>query len=316
MVSKGQQKASDFEMDSSYVDLDRRWSLRAYSLVKFQTIFLKNKSNNQSIRYFPGNPFGVGLGFAYRYLVIDLGINLRLDKDTEASHVDFQGSLFLRTEAFDFFVQRYRGFRGVNFSFKDEKFRDDIKTFALGFDYFHTFNGRRLSIASALQGTSIQKKSTGSFVLGGYFSLYRLASDSSIVPPSEQPNFNDRAQIHETRFTNFGIQAGYAYSLVFPRNYFFFASILPGLGFNFGAIEAGEDYRPRRAPAGKLNLRLAMGRAARQYYTIISFDMDNFLMNIGHQNRYRYSLGKIKLVVGYRMNSQLKALQRLATAGR
>ena len=301
--SKGQKKSEKFEFDSTYVVFENRWSLRLHTTFKFQNIILRNKENGNATKYVPRNPLGVGIGFASRQIVLDLGINLRADKESPQSQFDFQTSLLVKKEALDLFIQRYKGFEG-KFANKNETIRDDITTLNLGVNYAHIFRANKMSMASVLHGVGTQKKSVGSFLAGFYFGYYQLQSDSSIVPPSEKMNFNAFANIRKNNFYNFGIILGYAHIFILPNNYYVFLSIFPGVGATSGSIEAEEKYSPNNIPSGKVNARAAIGKFTKKNYVILSLSTDNFLINIENNNRYRYGLGKIKLVIGFRMKSK------------
>jgi hypothetical protein len=299
-------------VDTVYIDLlPGKWSLRAYATTPYQIFSIKNKENEQQIKYVPNNLLGVGLGFSYRFLVVDLGLNLKTKISEATSRFDLQVSMMLQKHLVDLYFQTYSGFELTKTPSFESKFREDIRSSALGVNYYYNFNGKKLSLRSAFSGDQLQQKSTGTFALGGYFSWYRLTADSSIIESASQSFFNEYAKLTENKMTGLGISGGYAYSFVFPKNFFLYASAMPGIGLNFGQQKAQESYKPPLGPVGKIGLRASFGYAGPRMYLICSFISDYFFTDLGHQNQYRYNPGKIKLVFGYRLQSKVEFLEKV-----
>jgi hypothetical protein len=298
----------DPELDSAYVEVDyKQWSIRAFGVIKYHTVILKNNKGGV-VKYFPTDPLSIGLGFAYRFLLIDIGI--RLNKDNTLSRLDLHGNLVLKKNLIEVFIQRYEGFQeradnSINL------FRDDLKSSLFAINHFYNFNNKKLSLGSVLAGNKIQKKSTGTFVLGSYFSYNQVKADSSIVNSSEQNSFNEFANFTNLKTINFGAYFGYAYSLVLPKNFAFFSTINPGLGFNISKSEGDETYTPPIFPSGKLNFRASLGHYAKRIYIILGFNTYLTFIKLGHGNRYTLNAGQLKLAIGYRMNSKNKITETI-----
>jgi len=296
------------EVDSNYIKLDyKKWSLRAFGVIKFHTLILKSDKGGK-VRYTPTDPLSIGLGFSYRFLLIDVGI--RLNKDNTLSRLDLQGSLVLKKSLIEVLVQRYEGFqeRADN---SIDIFRNDLKSSLFAINHFYNFNNKKLSLGSVLAGNRIQKKSTGTFVLGSYISFNQVKSDSSLVSSSSGNSFNEYANFTNLKTINFGAYFGYAYSLVLPHNFAFFSSLTPGLGFSFTKVEDDVSYTPPVFPSGKLHFRASLGHYAKKIYIILSFSNYLSIINLGHGNRYQLNAGQLKLAVGYRMKSQNKITETI-----
>jgi uncharacterized protein DUF4421 len=299
-------------VDSTYVDLlPGKWSLRAYSSAPYQVFSIRNKENDQQIKYRPNNILGIGLGFSYRFLVVDLGLNLKTKLSDATSRIDLQMSLLMQKHLLDLYLQTYSGFEIAQAPTDQGEFREDIRSSALGINYHYNFNGKKLSFRSAFSGDQLQRRSTGTLTLGGYFSHYRLKADSSIIAPSSQIYFNEYTNITTSNHTGLGISSGFAYSFVFPMNFFLFTGASPGIGLNFGKVEADQSYTPPLGPELKLNVKTSFGYAGPRIYVICSFTSDYYFINLGHQNRFRYNPAKIKLVFGYRLQSKVKFLEKV-----
>ncbi len=299
---------SDPEVDSSFIQYNKKeWSLRAFGVTKFHNIILKN-SDKTTIKYRPNNPFSFGLGFTYRFLIIDLGIVL--NKKAQFENFDFQSNLLLKQNLIEFVFQKYQGFYQL-IDKSDKLFRDDLKSTFFTINHFYNVNDKKLSLGTALAGNKIQMKSTGTVILGSYLSYNKIAADSSLVDFSNQPQFDRETRFKTLEMYNVGAYFGYAYSLVLPKNFIVFSNLTPGIGFNFAEATGDETYKPPIFPAGKLNFRIAIGNYSKRIYTILGFNTNLSLINLGNGNSLRHNAGQIKLVIGYRMKKSNKIIETI-----
>lgn len=298
--------------DSAYVEvLPNLWSIRILAMAKNQGNGIRNTQSGEIVRYRPTNRVSLGIGLTYKFLLIDMGANLRFNKKNATDKFDFQGSIITQKYLIDAVLQIYQGYELIKAQGIENSFRGDLKTSNLGINFIRTFGGSKLSIKSAFIGNEIQKKATGAFIVGGFFSTFHLKADSSIIPPERAPDFNDYAKLDQVGIVNFGAGAGYAYNIIFPKNFFLFLAGLPGIGLNFGDIHAEKWYQPPIGPFAKVQIKAALGHSSIKNYQIISFNSDFFIMDFGHQNLYRYNFGKIKFAYGFRMENKKSPLRKV-----
>lgn len=292
------------KVDTEYVDLSyNSWSVRALGIYKYQNPVIKDRSGNK-VRFVPRNPTAIGLGMAYKFLAVDIGVRLLLIKEDVTSRFDLQGEASLGNHVIDLTVQRYKGFdqEGATRSF----FRDDIRSTVVGINYLYNFNARRLSIRSVFTGNRRQKKSAGSFVMGGFISIQDIAADSSIV--SGEEGFDAKAQLRDSRFNIIGLQGGYNYMLVLPHHFYLFGGLASGVGLLKGNVMATDYYTVSARFMTKVNIRAAAGYIGPRFYSGLSYGSDIFFMDISANNKINYNIGKLKLVIGYKFNRKLKFL--------
>ena len=250
-----QQENADSLYYNTYPDT---WSLRTYGIIKAQGMQLVNK-NGDRLRYLPDNIFGLGLGVSYKFLMLDLGVTLG-GPNTISERFDFQGSLFMGKNMFDIYLQLYRGFHVVhpeNVVPASQEKRQDIRTVATGINYMYSFKGDKLSARSVFIGDYQQKRSIGSFMVGGFTSFYLMKADSSIVPAGDT-RFGDEAQITNLNLNSTGIAAGYMHIWVLKNGLAIFASVAPGIGLNGGDAKSEEWYSPPYAPVYKIKGNLGI----------------------------------------------------------
>jgi len=297
------------QVDTSYINLlYDDWSLRLLGVFKYQNIIFSN-GDGETIKYLPNDRTSVGVGFAYKFLVVDVGIRLLLNQEELTSRFDLQGDLAFSRHFVNVFIQRYKGFDEAN-SPSGVGFRDDIRSWIGGLNYFYNFNHKRVSIRSIFTGNRKQKKSAGTFLAGGYFSMQNLHADSSIVS-QRGSEFNSFAQITDMQMLNAGITGGYGYIWVLPRNFFIFGALMPGIGINAGDVEAETNYDVKIGPSGKIHGKAALGHIAGRFYSGVTYSVDYFINNIGKSNLFRYNVGKLKVVFGYRLRAKGTVIENL-----
>ncbi|MEQ8477572.1 DUF4421 family protein [Fulvivirga sp.] len=295
------------KVDTAYVDLSYdSWSVRVIGIYKYQNPVIRNGAGNK-VRFVPKNPTSIGLGLAYKFLAIDIGVRLLLIREDVTSRFDLQGEASFGNHLVDLTVQRYKGFdqEGAMRSI----FRNDIRSTVVGANYLYNFNSKKLSIRSVFTGNRRQKKSAGSFTVGGFISVQDIAADSSIVAGEE--GFDERAQLQNSRFNIIGIQGGYNYMLVLPYRFYVFGGLTPGMGLLNGEVTATDHYDINSRLVTKLNIRAAVGHNGQRFYSGIVYGSDIFFMNISADNKFNYNIGKLKLVIGYKFNRKLKFLDEV-----
>jgi len=240
-IAQNRNKKIDTTYIKSYYD---QLLVRTYGITKYNTLsFIDNLSRNQ-FNFIPNSEINLGLGVNYKWFGLNAAfsspaINNDDHKLGETRSFDIQADLYGRRHLVNVVYQDYEGFRLTknNFilpqiSISDSLFkkRSDINTRAFGINGFYNFNNRRFSFLSSFIQNEWQKKSAGSFFVGGYFSWLRMNSDSSFVPHTIQENFPLFSNVKQSEFTNLGVSGGYAHTFVFFKHFFITLSAAGGIG--------------------------------------------------------------------------------------
>jgi len=300
------------DLDTNYATRDwETWSARVFSNVKTYQFSVKSHETDTYIRYVPTRKLAIGIGIAYKFILLDVGFGLPVSGEA-TKNFDFRLSFRLRSHVVELGYWRFKGFNSHDGFDMQYDFRSDVRNQLFGFNYYHNFDGKKVPLRDQINGTMAQKKSAGTFGFGGYWYWNQLKADSSVIPVSLDEFFNEDAQVHFASQFSLGVIGGYAYSLVLPRNFFLVAAALPGIGINVGEIRATSTYSPPLVPNSKINLRAALGYMSKKIYVILSCNGDVRFVNWGNSNRYRYSVGQVKVVVGYRFRSEIGFLEKVA----
>ena len=248
------------ENDTAYIeDHTEDITFRLYGSRKYTKYDIVDRKQKRDILYRPNTPFNLGFGANYRFVGINLGFSLPFinsyDKYGKTKYLDLQSHIYLRKIVVDFYGQFYKGYYIAN---PEEVFgkaaaaqnpypqRPDIRNIDFGLNVQYIFNDKRFSYRAPNLQNEYQKKSAGSFIVGGEIFLGRIKGDSSLIPP----NMIDTTFLREEHFYKTGISSlaanvGYAYTFVLKEHFFLSLSLTAGLGGNSTSLflENGEVSR-------------------------------------------------------------------------
>ncbi len=298
------------DYDTNYVNIDwDRWSVRTYSIRESKPFTLYLDDRTHQITYQTNNRYSAGIGLAYKFLLLDVGIGLPIEKDRPTNRIDFQGYLTLNSWDLELYTHIYRGFEVEDPHDQGMHFREDVKSSLFGMNFYYSFNHRYFSRQSIISGTHTQKKSAGSLVLGGYAFFHQINADSSLVPTRHFPDYPGDTYITRSDLFTPGVSIGYGYFFALPKNFFVFAGIIPGLGVTLGEVKADNSFQPPMGLSGRVNIRSSIGYNSSRFYALVSVFNDHAFIHLGNDNHLRYDPGRAKLILGWRFYKKIKELE-------
>jgi hypothetical protein len=226
--------------DTNYItSYSTDYTTRLFCAIKNNQMGYKDNMVGKSLLYRPNNSVLFGVGVNHGILGLNYGVNFPFineddDKYGKTKFYDFTMRLFSRKFNVTLYLQDYKGFYLRNtkdmISGWDENsgyyIRGDIKSYTVGIDLSYIFNYRRFSCRAAVIQNEWQRKSAGSFLLGGTLFYNTATGDSSIVPTNLYYGlfFND---LKFNRSTNFSVGPtfGYAYTYVYKEHFFLLGSV-------------------------------------------------------------------------------------------
>lgn len=295
--------------DTSYIDYQvDSWSLRVYSIFKNHSFQLRNSV--ATLKYTPNNRFSIGFGVAYYPFLLDIGFNIKPRQKDQTSRFDLQGNFIYQEHYMGLVIQDYKGFNISNPDIDYEVFREDIRSSAIYLTYGYIFNSKRISIGSILSGFHQQKKSVGSFILGGFFNYYIMQADSSIVPYEQEAFMSELYGINGYKNIGGGVIGGYGHVFVLPHNFYLFIGLLPGLGLIYQNVYMETDsYQPSIPLLYRLNSNISLGYNSSRYYLILTFSNDISSTSLDSGNWGLLNIGKAKLIFGYKFRKKGKRIK-------
>jgi hypothetical protein len=214
---------------------------RLYTSRKYTSFVLNEISSNQRFRFEPNSSQNLGLGVTYKGFTLNLaygfGFMNELKQNVPTRYLDLQAHLYPKNLVIDFFGQFYKGY------YLQDKFLGDFQgDFAysemnlkkLGFNLQYLFNGDKLSLRASFLQNERQLKSAGSFLLGLEMYNAQISDINFLV---------SNISFDSQRSFQIGPNAGYAYTLVFLKNFFVTTVISSQIGIGHSQMGlSGEQF--------------------------------------------------------------------------
>lgn len=236
-----------FDLDTNYIEsYYNDLIVRIVSVKKNNFIQLKDLEQEMRLRYRPNDYFNMGIGLNYKWFGINIGSKIPYfteddDRYGKTTNFGIQTYLYGRKFTIDILAQKTRGYylslsdyydftSGIPPVFYQ---RRDIETTNLGLSFNYVLNYRRFSYKAAFKQNELQKKSAGSFILGGGIYKLDVKADSAFVPREIDDNYFTEWR-NLDNFQNFTLNAsvGYAYSFVPHENWILSGSYEFNVGIN------------------------------------------------------------------------------------
>jgi len=270
------------ENDSAYIeDHTEDLTVRIYGSRKYTYYDMVDKRMKEEVLYRPNTSNNLGFGFNYKFIGINIGFKLPFinnddDKYGKTKYLDLQSHLYLRKLVIDFYGQYYKGYYLANRRFNPRALdlRPDMYNTDLGLNVQYIFNDKKFSYRAAYLQNEYQKKSAGSFIVGGEFFAWKMKGDSALIPSNlEVEGFFDNEPFHKTSSVSIAANVGYAYTLVIKKYFFITASLTGSAGVNQTTLNYLDGRKKNRELGWQLNntVRLSAGYNSSRYFVGVHY---------------------------------------------
>ncbi len=299
-----------------YADYSNKFALFLYAKQKYNSFSIYDPTSMKGLYYTPNEQLNMGFGFHYKWLGIGIAMNfgfINHDDDIygKTTRLDWQTNVYMNKAVFDFYLQYYENFyiddpqnTFSGWTGGDKAYvRPDIASVTLGLSGLYIFNHKKFSYKAAFVQTAVQKKSSGSFLLGGKVFIQGIGGDSSLFPANSDFDSLPRLQKHSALYM--GLITAYAYSFTIKK-YFFISMSLSA------TIQAGKVYNELEnsllfvewVPVLHLQPRVAMGYNKPKWYAGFSFVRDSHFEGYRDDNdlEFAFHSGNFRIFAGMRFN--------------
>ncbi|WP_246126026.1 DUF4421 family protein [Bizionia myxarmorum] len=293
-------------VDSLFIDRDiNNYSLRIFTNYKVKRFSVRD--DDSKTRFTPNNPFGVGVGFASRKILVDVAFNLKTNKDEITSRFDLQGTTIIGNHHFvNFYVQTYKGYNVRNNYDDPTIFRGDIKSGTVGVNYLYTLSEIEFSFSLLKAGLARGNKNiyiTGGF--GGFAVFDYFSGDNTILSEEGALYYNDQANIKRYSSNGVGVMGGFLSAFTLPYNFVASFNVMPGIGVLNKKITIIDDtYKPSNPMLYKIDYTAALFYNADRYYISLIYNGSAYSTSLDFDNQQLFSLSKAKLAFGYKLGSK------------
>jgi hypothetical protein len=303
-----------------YVDYSDQLLLKIMTVSKINELEIINTNNKQSIKLKPLGASSLGFGFNYKWLGLGITFGLPASIEDEkkfgkTDRFDFQLNIYSKKFVIDAFVQHYKGFYVANadnlVNWNDVVFpqRPTMETLSVGVGGYYVFNHKKLSYKAAYVRNALQKKSAGSFLLGGFYSLdyggFPSKDTSSFVPEYFPTDIQDSLPIDGYTSRSIGISFGYTYTFVFFKRFFINLSLIPGVGSKNLSVYRDGVKTNETSPVGRFNGRIALGYENKHF--LLGITSNGVTGNMEFENyEIKPTTNNVKVFVAKRFNLKKK----------
>jgi hypothetical protein len=309
-----------------YAALSKLITTRIYLSQKYTTFTLKAPANKPNLRYRPNTTLNLGVGATYRNITLNiaLGFNV-LNPDQgkgKTKYLDLQGHFFPTGWSLDWYGQFYKGFylypKGMATNSSENYYqRPDVVTNVFGITAYRILNHKKFSYRAAMTQNEWQKKSAGSWLLGGEINYGIIKADSAFVPGGMETSY-PQAGINHLRFFSIGPGGGYAYTYVIKRNFFITGSVSLNLNLGFSSESGSIDKTSKTYITPTSLFRVAAGYNSNRW-NISTTWVNNQVPVKGRAeaNKYLFQTGNYRLIFarkfrpGKKLKTQLKKIDEI-----
>ena len=269
-------------------------------LLKFGTVIKSNKlqivqSNyGKTAKFAPTSTSSLGGGVNYKWfgLALSLGLPIStedIEKYGNTTRLDAQFNIYTKKFGVDVFFQNYTGYHLENPSDFTTWNREDFPKLptmisaAVGIGGYYFFNHKKFSYKAAYVRNTVQNKSAGSLLLGGYYSLdfagfeegsYDRDTIVSFIPKELPREHLDSFDIKAFSSQTYGVSFGYTYTVVFLKKCFVNLSFVPGFGAkNLKVHNSLGENNSKSGVVSRLTIRGAAGFESKHFLMGFTFYM-------------------------------------------
>ncbi len=321
------------DVDTLFVrDLSHLLTGRVYTSTKYNAIRIGDLQGEQLI-YRPTNQYNIGLGASYRKFTLNLGVGIpyltyvNRERLGRSRYLDAQANIFGADQATNLFLQFWKGYRltgthagsaGPTGEEGNDAFRDDIEQANFGISTLRVLNSKRFSYRAPMFHDAWQKRSQGSWLLGGHLTYYRLRADSALIPMTRQADFSRGAAMRKADLVDIGPMGGYTATIVVDRRFYLVGSLAIGAGAGFQYREFtsrtyGENGSSGTswAPVLRAQLRGGIGYNHRRSQIALSFNHEHIHHMLPSDGMIAWSVGNIRFNIVHRFDLPIRSLDRL-----
>ncbi len=283
----------------------------------YSQVEIQNPDIPKNLIFKPNPQSMIGFGFSYSWL--SLGVNFLLPSDNAADRkygktrkFDFEAHYTMQRLMVDLTLKTYQGFYLSNPRKFNSNWRSSdpypqapkLQTVSLATSFAYIFSPDRYSPNAAYTFTKAMRRSGGSWMLGGFFSINGIISDTSIVPGIIKKYVDPKLDLRGVVFSNIGVSFGYSYLFTIYKKNFISFTFLPGL-----SVQKVTQYSSIDGSVNKFNtlalrniLRFSIGRNGDKYYWGLATYIES--STVKHQKSDLFlNSGHLELFLGYRLDS-------------
>ena len=292
------------------IDYSDKLLLRVYTISKSNSLIISNANTGKELVLEPNGQTNIGLGLNYKHF--GLGLAFGLPKTSESNtkygktqRVDIQGSIYGSKIGGDGFLQMYKGYYNSNpndfIDWNDDNFPQNpsMRIVSVGISSFYLFNSENYSYRAAFVRDEVQKRSSGSFLLGFFANYDEAKTDNGFIPDDFPDSTKVKIDLKEFTTLALGVSIGYAHNFIIKEKLIIGLAIIPGFGYQrINIVHLNDESGIEDQAAGQILTRLGIGYELDKFYLGLTgsvnfrnMDFDPYDFQLATQ-QFRFIIGK------------------------
>lgn len=283
----------------------------------FSQVEVDNPKIDETLLFKPNPQSMLGFGFSYSWVGFEFSFLLPANSAStnrygKTEKYDFEAHYTTRRMMVDLTLKNYIGFYFSNADQYIDGWKKgdsypqspDLQTVSLAMSFAYIFSPERYSPNAAYTYTKAMRRSGGSWMLGGYFSINGVGSDSSIIPSLIKDYVDPQLDLRAVVFSNIGVSFGYSHLFTLWKKYFVSFTLLPGVSFqNVEQISSTNNSTKKFNTLSMRNItKFSLGKNGDRFYWGLSVFVESTFVN-KDKTQLALNSGHTELFLGYRLNT-------------
>lgn len=259
----------------------------------------KFTDGSEEIKFIPNNPAGIGLGFASKKIIVDIGFNIKQKDVKPTTRFDLRAAFKHKGHYLDWFLQNYKGFNVQNPILSNSTFREDVSSFSTGLNYLYLINNKDYNLGALRAVLSSANKSSYTFGFGGFGIIMNQSADSLLISNSFVQNPENK--IEDFMCFGAGVLAGGAGFLSIGHNFYASIALNAGVGLMYKKVTIDNTINTPNPLLFQLNGSGAIGYMKEKFYLNLTLGLGSYGTDINRNAIEIISHTKAKFAVGYKI---------------
>lgn len=254
-------------------------------------------NTGRHITFVPNMSDVIGLNLAYSNFRIQLATKLpdsqqSIERKVKSRYLDLNLQMFRKTFMLELSYKGVVGFVDKDYqkvgTIGPEVFANkDLHTRYIKLNYWHIFSSDKFSLRAAYRLMERQKRSAGSWLLGGNATYLSINSPKPFLDPTIRPNFEEYGEIKRMSVFGIGVLGGYAHTFVY-KNFFFTALGGTGLELKRGNYEMSNGQKTEDFVTLVFDFRGVLGYNHKNWFGGINALIESNQFNMGNAKGVAY----------------------------
>ncbi len=259
-----------------------------YAQRNFSIKLTPNMGRNTT--FIPNMSDAFGVNLAYSNLRIQLATKFpdtqkSIEDKVKSRYTDFNLQMFKRTFILELSYKSVSGFIDKDYQkpvptappvFANK----DLHTRYIKLNYYHLFSPDKFSLRAAYRLMERQKRSAGTWLLGGNITFLSINSPKPFLDPNLRPAFEEYGNIKKMSVFGLGVLGGYAHTFIY-KDFFFTALGGTGLELKRGNYDTTSERRTEDFVTFVVDLRAVLGYNHKNWFAGINTQIESNQFRMG-----------------------------------